>query len=458
MPKPVNFSRSKKFSSDDDGMDYVESNPEYDAGADDPLRKQQQDRWMGADIDEKLAGGTVNRTGSLAGGPVQSNLAPYGRVAVEESIDPETGSKIRKINPTKMKEIAFEQEQLKSLGPQLADESAIEIALDAQIDRLEKATSFADAPEIMGAEVEIERLQGMLGEAQDVTKSVQEGMGVSYETEALEKRIAKASPGSDPIAVGLQAEDVKPDPKTPKGKGKGIKSSESIIQTGLEKKLLPTSKIKSKDSDFEYGKGGLKQVKVEEGLQKPGWLKTGRDIEGKAVSTEIPYGYDPMPRGKLHDLDPMDRQSVTTTSKNISGKGYTGLEPEGYSPMNPTTPRTGETMEDARRRVAKTARQAGGFKAGAKVSGTKVTSTTPDNPKQVAPRQSAAKADIIKEAKKVKAENPGVSDQRALRDATRRAKLAKIRGTGKGKSGFLIGAAAMAIGSALDKKEKDKNK
>ena len=430
MPKPVNFSRSKKFSSDDDGMDYVESNPEYDAGADDPLRKQQQDRWMGADIDEKLAGGTVNRTGSLAGGPVQSNLAPYGRVAVEESIDPETGSKIRKINPTKMKEIAFEQEQLKSLGPQLADESAIEIALDAQIDRLEKATSFADAPEIMGAEVEIERLQGMLGEAQDVTKSVQEGMGVSYETEALEKRIAKASPGSDPIAVGLQAEDVKPDPKTPKGKGKGIKSSESIIQTGLEKKLLPTSKIKSKDSDFEYGKGGLKQVKVEEGLQKPGWLKTGRDIEGKAISTEIPYGYDPMPRGKLHDLDPMDRQSVTTTSKNISGKGYTGLEPEGYSPMNPTTPRTG----------------------------TKVTSTTPDNPKQVAPRQSAAKADIIKEAKKVKAENPGVSDQRALRDATRRAKLAKIRGTSKGKSGFLIGAAAMAIGSALDKKEKDKNK
>ena len=78
-------------------------------------------------------------------------------------------------------------------------------------------------------------------------------------------------------------------------------------------------------------------------------------------------------RGEVHSItqgpegpvrNPINRPSQVTradtaeTPLKPGETGWTGLEPEGYSPMNPTVQRTGETWEEARRRNAAEARKA----------------------------------------------------------------------------------------------------
>lgn len=126
MPRNINFNKSNKLSDEDFGPnDYseitdVEGAEDYDPGKLDPLAKQRSEAFMGQDIDFKLAGAArIGAKSSYAVGPI-SDPTQYGR-------------------PGKMEEIPFEREQTKALGAELADESAIEAALDAEIDKLDIA-------------------------------------------------------------------------------------------------------------------------------------------------------------------------------------------------------------------------------------------------------------------------------------------------------------------------------
>ena len=62
--------------------------------------------------------------------------------------------------------------------------------------------------------------------------------------------------------------------------------------------------------------------------------------------------------------NPINRPPQVTSARDADPKwdpkaqGYTGLEPEGYSPMNPTVEGSGETPQEVKRRVAKGQRKA----------------------------------------------------------------------------------------------------
>ena len=390
--------KGRNFSSENDPFDVYDeiesgtSNPEYDPGAMDPLRKQTQDKFMGRDIDEKLAGGRANRGGSLAGGPI-NNPTQYGRVGDMEGI-------------------AFEREQQKALGSMLADESAIEAALDAEIDALDKAKRFSDIPGEMKATGRIEQLQTELTKAYEATAAEQSTMGMSYEEEALQTRVRQASKGKITDAeVQRMTADVKPLPTTKKGKGLGIKNAQAIIDTGLSAKKLPTQKLKS----GEYGKGGMKQVNIE------------RELNQSKVPDKYKVDNTPGTSGSLKET-----VAASMGKKDpITGKPY-----KLYTGVTAT----GEIQPYKQPQVT------GQFKQGRKASGNKVSSVTPDAPKPVKMADPQVPADVRSYVSKMPKNMP---EAKKLKQAQRLAKLDKIKGKGKGKGKLLTNVAALGIAAAL---------
>ena len=390
--------KGRNFSSENDPFDAYDefeagtSNPEYDPGAMDPLRKQTQDKFMGRDIDEKLAGGAANRGGSLTGGPV-NNPTQYGRVGDMEGIP-------------------FEREQQKALGSMLADESAIEAALDAEIDALDKAKRFNDIPGEMKATGRIEQLQTELTKAYEATAAEQSTMGMSYEEEALQTRVRQASKGKITDAeVQRMTADVKPLPTTKKGKGPGIKNAQAIIDTGLSAKKLPTQKLKS----GEYGKGGYKQVKVDRELNK----------------SKVPDKY------KVDNTSYTSGSLEETVAASMGKKDpITGKPYKLYTGVTAT----GEIQPYKQPQVT------GQFKQGRKASGNKVSSVTPDAPKPVKMADPQVPADVRSYVSKMPKNMP---EAKKLKQAQRLAKLDKIKGKGKGKGKLLTNVAALGIAAAL---------
>jgi hypothetical protein len=205
--------------------------------------------------------------------------------------------------------------------------------------------------------------------------------------------------------------DVKPLPTTKKGKGPGIKNAQAIIDTGLSAKKLPTQKLKS----GEYGKGGMKQVKVD------------RELNKSKVPDKYKVDNTPYTSGSLEET-----VAASMGKKDpITGKPY-----KLYTGVTAT----GEIQPYKQPQVT------GQFKQGRKASGNKVSSVTPDAPKPVKMADPQVPADVRSYVSKMPKNMP---EAKKLKQAQRLAKLDKIKGKGKGKGKLLTNVAALGIAAAL---------
>jgi len=427
MPRNINFNKSSKLSDEDFGPnDYseitdVEGAEDYDPGKLDPLAKQRSEAFMGQDIDFKLAGAArIGAKSSYAVGPI-SDPTQYGR-------------------PGKMEEIPFEREQAKALGAELADESAIEAALDAEIDKLDIAQRNADPVGIMEAETKIKGLQNELNKAIKVTAAKKETFGEAYETQYLKETISKRLKGKvDPENLELMAEDVKPLSTTPKGKGPGIKAAESIIQTGLYPKKLPTDKLKS--GEYSQSESSMKSVSIERELNQP------KGIDKAAVNntSQTSGSLKEVMAAREGKIDPITQKPYKTMT-GVTKAGDIQLD----KPSSFLSIQEAERLQAARIAERRGQKPTGQFQT-KKVSGTKVSSVTPDAPKQQ--EYSGLKEIDSPELKQYVDEfkAAGQTSQRALRNAQRMMKLQKIRGKGKGKGKLLTTLGAVGIGAILSK-------
>lgn len=447
--------KSKKLYSDEGGFDYLESDPEYDPSGGDPLRKQRKMDFIGGEMDELAS--TGYRGGSTAGGPL-SDPTQFGPVGDKQSVP-------------------FEGQQRQMLSPQRGVEEAIESAIDQEISNLESAIKSGDSVGEMKANVEIGRLQGELKKELQVSKAAQETMGETYETAALRKRVTSAYGGKvDPGNVEYMVEDAKPLPTTSKGKGPGIKSSESIIKTGLEAREIPYDKLK--DGEYSQSRSSKSQASVEKALREgaqPGSPKP-KFYVGGTETRKLPYDYREPGFGETGGI-------LGKASKDPGGPTFTGLDKQG----NPLLPRQavdfgdsssvevgkGDTyfretgpkqspfpadaskiqeapnLPDARLQeqgYTPGGREIKNFSAGSKVSGNKVGSVTPDAPKAVVSNEGFS----IKKAYDDGVAQ-GMTSRQAQKNAERLQRLSKIRGKGKGKGKLFTTLGAVGIGAILNK-------
>lgn len=266
-----------------DAGDYTEGG-EY-TPSNDPLKPKVKDDFIGGDMhtQEILQAEDAKKGGSTAGGPL-SNPTPYGDVGSGDAVP-------------------FEGQQRQMLSADIDIEKAIEDALDFEIDALERAQGLDPVAE-MKATNRIKELQSTLSEAYASTAKKKSTMGDSYETRALRKRVQEASPKISAGDLELTIEDTKPLPTTSKGKGPGIKNAQSIIDTGIESRLISQKLIggNKKNPNVEYSPApsSLSQGNIETELRK------GAKIEqyGPAIreggpnqnvsNRVVPYDYDPM--------------------------------------------------------------------------------------------------------------------------------------------------------------------
>tara|TARA_Y100000114_G_C11757536_1_gene327745 strand:+ start:607 stop:2037 length:1431 start_codon:yes stop_codon:yes gene_type:complete len=473
----VKIPKSKKLYSDEGGFDYLESDPEYDPSGKDPLRKQRKMDFIGGEMDELAS--TGYRGGSTAGGPL-SDPTQYGPVGNKQSVP-------------------FEGQQRQMLAPQRGVEEAIESAIDQEISNLESAIKSGDSVGEMKATGEIGRLQGELKKELKVSKAAQETMGETYETAALRKRVTSAYGGRvDPGNVEYMIEDAKPLPTTSKGKGKGIKSAEAIIQTGLEARQIPTDKLapakfteekvikdgklvdvikkplpKGEDvgySEYSQSRSSKSQASVEKALREgaqPGAPKP-RFYVGGYDTRKVPYDYREPGFGETGGI-------LGKASKDPGGPTFTGLDKQGnpllprpavdfgdsssvevgkgdtyfreLGPANPESQIARQDTPDAGKGpTTPGGRKIKNFSAGSKVSGNKVGSVTPDAPKAVVSNEpfdmKKAYSDGIAQ---------GMTPRQAQKDAERRLRLSKIKGKGKGKGKLFTTLGAVGIGAILNK-------
>jgi hypothetical protein len=482
----VKIPKSKKLYSDEGGFDYLESDPEYDPSSGDPLRKNRKMDFIGGEMDELAS--TGYRGGSTAGGPL-SNPTQFGPKDAKDAIP-------------------FEGQQRQALSPQRGVEEAIESALDQEISNLEKAVKSGDVTGEMKATGEISRLQKELSKELKVSKAAQETMGETYETAALRKRVESAYGGRvDPGAVEYMIEDAKPLPTTTKGKGKGIKSSEAIIKTGLESKEIPYDTLKS--GDYSFSKSSLGQASVEKALRE-GAAEGSPDF-GKYKYMEKPKDPSNMiKRTQPYDYrDPIFGETggiLGKASKDPGGPTFTGVDAQGNilqpkmpdrpdeggtgtKAKKPDAPKTGgpgtakgfpgmnddiiDAQEAARNfdsldnypsgetipespnlpdaRLQEQGYTPGGreikkFNAGGKISGNKVGSVTPDAPKAVVSNEGFSMKKAFDDGVA-----QGMTSRQAQKNAERLQRLSKIKGKGKGKGKLFTTAAAIGIGSILNK-------
>ena len=441
----VKIPKSKKLYSDEGGFDYLESDPEYDPSGGDPLRKQRKMDFIGGEMDELAS--TGYRGGSTAGGPL-SDPTQYGPKGAKDVIP-------------------FEGQQRQALSPQRGVEEAIESALDQEISNLESAVKSGDVTGEMRATGEISRLQKELSKELKVSKAAQETMGETYETAALRKRVTSAYGGKvDPGNVEYMIEDAKPLPTTSKGKGPGIKNAESIIKTGLEARNIPTEKLK--DGEYSRSPSSMRQASVERALREGAGIGSPEragvftEAQAQAVASGEPY----RGRTKPYDFrDPMFGETggiLGKASKDPGGPTFTGVDKQGNilqpkpavrfksESSNPLEGFDGpdydaQTM-DADRPITPGGREVKNFSAGKKVSGNKVGSVTPDAPKAVTSGEPFSLKKAYDEGVA-----QGMTSRQAQKNAERLQRLSKIKGKGKGKGKLFTTAAAIGIGSILNK-------
>ena len=458
----VKIPKSKKLYSGDDPFEYGES--DYDPSKGDPLRKQRKMDFIGGEMDELAS--TGYRGGSTAGGPL-SNPTQFGPVGDKESVP-------------------FEGQQRQMLSPQRGVEEAIESAIDQEISNLESAIKSGDSVGEMKATGEISRLQGELKKELQVSKAAQETMGETYETEALRKRVTSAYGGKvDPGNVEYMIEDAKPLPTTSKGKGPGIKSSQAIIDTGLEARNIPTEKLK--DGEYSRSPSSMRQASVERALREGAGIgspeRAGVYTEAMAQAnlTGEPY----KGRTKPYDFrDPMFGETggiLGKASKDPGGPTFTGLDKQGniLQPKMPDRPDEGGTGTKAKKPDAPKTGGPGNllkseglteypnmyptgdefdpygnttpggrkkFSAGNKVSGNKVGSVTPDAPKAVVSNEGFSMKKAFDDGVA-----QGMTSRQAQKNAERLQRLSKIKGKGKGKGKLFTTLGAVGIGAILNK-------
>jgi hypothetical protein len=453
---------------DDNGFDYQEfSGEDYDPSSKDPLRKTRKMDFIGGEMDELASG---------AGSPT-----PYGR-------------------PGKKYEIPFEGQQRQALAPQRGVEEAIESAIDQEISNLEKAIKSADSVGEMKANTEIARLQGELKKELNISREMQQGMGETYETEALRKRVTSAYGGKvDPMNVELAIEDAKPLPTTSKGKGPGIKTSEAIIKTGLEAKEIPYDKVKS--GEYSFSKSSLGQASVEKALREgaqPGAEKSRYYSEGVDTRT-VPYDYrEPVSgtskgilgqatsdAGATYGKGPK-MTGVTNYTPGVespdakiqqprpavdfgkvdqlqAGKGDTYYRETGPNPADSPLSKSQSPFPDDPYKIQEPkelqpeygedptggrSRMKGKF-AGKKISGNTVNSVTPDAPKAVTSGESFNMKKAFDEGVA-----QGMTGRQAQKNAERLARLAKIKGKGKGKGKLFTTLGAVGLAALIEKGNK----
>ena len=436
----VKIPKSKKLYSDEGGFDYLESDPEYDPSGGDPLRKQRKMDFIGGEMDELAS--TGYRGGSTAGGPL-SDPTQYGPKGAKDVIP-------------------FEGQQRQALSPQRGVEEAIESALDQEISNLESAVKSGDVTGEMRATGEISRLQKELSKELKVSKAAQETMGETYETAALRKRVTSAYGGKvDPGNVEYMIEDAKPLPTTSKGKGPGIKNAESIIKTGLEARNIPTEKLK--DGEYSRSPSSMRQASVERALREGAGIGSPEragvftEAQAQAVASGEPY----RGRTKPYDFrDPMFGETggiLGKASKDPGGPTFTGVDKQGnilqpkpavqFKKESPF-PADGEEIIDATSNELsnETIERRKRFAAGKKISGNKVGSVTPDAPKAVVSNEGFSMKKAYDDGVA-----QGMTSRQAQKNAERLQRLSKIKGKGKGKGKLFTTAAAIGIGSILNK-------
>jgi len=464
---------------DDNGFDYEEfSGEDYDPSSKDPLRKTRKMDFIGGEMDELASG---------AGSPT-----PYGR-------------------PGKKYEIPFEGQQRQALAPQRGVEEAIESAIDQEISNLEKAIKSADSVGEMKANTEIARLQGELKKELNISREMQQGMGETYETEALRKRVTSAYGGKvDPMNVELTIEDAKPLPTTSKGKGPGIKNAEAIIQTGLESKQIPYDTLKS--GEYSFSKSSLGQASIEKALREGAGIGSPEraglftEAQAQAAASGEPY----KGRTKPYDFrDPTSGTSkgilgqATSDAGKTYGKGpkFTGVDAQGNIQQPRQAVDFGDTshlevgkgdfyyretgpknlqpdfdpledydgpaydaqhqdrdiprFEDIPGRdypaddpTGSRSKMKGKF-AGKKISGNTVNSVTPDAPKAVTSGEPFNMKQAFDEGVA-----QGMTGRQAQKNAERLARLAKIKGKGKGKGKLFTTLGAVGLAALIEKGNK----
>lgn len=477
----IPFSKSSKlsdFEPDDIGgsgdgygeMIDMSGEQDYQPESFDPLKKK-QDKYIGEDIDDILPAGKVNRGGSITPGPNPSPTQ-YGRSAITDS---------GRVDYAKLDEIPFQSEQLKALGAELADESAIETLIDAEIDNLDIAMRKGDTPGIMKAEGKIKGFQDMLSEAMAVTQSKQETFGVSYETEALKSRIQQASKGKlSEMDLELAAEDVKPSPKTPKGKGPGIKGAYAQIdQQLLAEKKLPSSKLSG--GEYSQSKSSLEKVNLEKELNQPTGIDKAKIDNKSATSGSVQDVVDagpigPKSVGKKPNIKTMtgvdskgnilpgksagDINTSYFLQEDLAKKSIQEAEtefskalvaPDVAGPTSTGVSVQQRNIELARKRITERRGQVpkGKF-SGKKASGNVVSSVTPDAPKQVVSQPATTESKSYLESYN-KAIAEGATPRSAKRVADQLERLNKVRGRGKGKGKLLTTLGAVGIASIIDR-------
>ena len=430
----VKIPKNKKLYSDDGDFDYIESDPEYDPSGGDPLRKQKKMDYIGGEMDELAS--TGYRGGSTAGGPL-SNPTQYGDV----------GGKF---------DVPFAGQQSQQLSPQRALEGAIEDAIDAEISNYERAIKSGDVIGEMTAGSNINKLQDELSRELQVSQKAQETMGETYEDRGMRKRVTQAYGGRvDPTNVDLAIEDARPLPTTKKGKGKGIKSAEAIIKTGLESKQIPYDTLKS--GEYSFSKSSLGQASVEKALREgaqPGSTKP-TPYTGNVEKRKLPYDFRESMFGNTKGI----LGETTADAGKTYGRGptFTGVDKQGNIQQPRQAVDFGDTSHldvgkgDTYFRETGPKQSPGGreiknFSAGGKVSGNKVGSVTPDAPKAVVSNEpfdmKKAYSDAI---------SKGMTPRQAQKDAERRLRISKIKGKGKGKGKLFTTLGAVGIGAILNK-------
>ena len=265
-----------------DASDYTEGG-EY-SPSNDPLNPKVKDDFIGGDMhtQEILYADDIKKGGSTAGGPL-SNPTPYGDVGSGDAVP-------------------FEGQQRQMLSADIDIEKAIEDALDFEIDALEKAQGIDPVAE-MKATNRIKELQSELTKAYESTKEKKSTMGETYETRALRKRVQEASPKISAGELELTIEDTKPLPTTSKGKGPGIRNAQSIIDTGIERRIISQKLIggtKKKPVEYSQAPSSLRQGNIETELRKSAKIEQyGPPIKEKGPNQNVsqrnvPYDYNIM--------------------------------------------------------------------------------------------------------------------------------------------------------------------
>ncbi|MDB4792200.1 hypothetical protein OAG57_05030 [Akkermansiaceae bacterium] len=456
-----------------DAGDYSESG-EY-TPSNDPLKPKVKDDFIGGDMhtQEILQAEDAKKGGSTAGGPL-SNPTPYGDVGSGDAVP-------------------FEGQQRQMLSADIDVEKAIEDALDFEIDALEKAQGLDPVAE-MKATNRIKELQGELTKAYESTKAKKSTMGDSYETRALRKRVQEASPKISAGDLELTIEDTKPLPTTSKGKGPGIKNAQSIIDTGIESRLISQKLIggNKKNPNVEYSPApsSLSQGNIETELRKGAKVEQyGAPIPEKGPNQNVsrrtvPYDFDLMKemnptsadkKGILGETsissvaEDIEAEKAGRTSSLVDNKTGQPLLPKqppvgkptmevGDGDFNYQTSIEGKKAEEIRKINAIKAREAKqnlptiddfdddpgmeGYdpdskspKSGRRTfnKGTTVSGNIVNKTTPDNPRQvsSGRKPSIVNDFNKAK--DAGLDSSRALKNAQRQAKLNKIKGKGKGK-------------------------